>query len=78
MKQLTQDIFKDAPPWVKSAVVDSEGGLWCSMYPVSALRPDNTGWFVITGDKDGFRMVGKGYYEQIANWQNSAIDREVV
>ena len=29
-KTLTQDVFKDAPEWVKSASVDSDGEAWGS------------------------------------------------
>lgn len=57
--------------------VDSDGGLWCSAHPTEILRPGHQGWFVINGDKDGLKMIGKGYWDYIADWQNSAIDREV-
>ena len=77
MKKLTQDIFKGVPDWVKCAAIDSDGNLLVSMYPVEDIRPGRKSWFAITGDKDAFRVVGKGYWDCIADWQNSAIDREV-
>ena len=76
MKQLTQDIFKDAPWWAKSAAVDASGdvciysssakSLKCDFYLESFL-PHHYAAYVA--------HVDEGY--DPTDWQNSAIDREV-
>lgn len=73
-KTLTQDVFKGAPDWVKSAAVDGEGDLWFFECKACHLIPDGTlSWF-----QTRIRCkwaVNTRYYDT-TNWKNSAIDRE--
>ena len=38
-KTLTQEVFKDAPEWIKSASVDSDGEAWGHEVDKSLLVP---------------------------------------
>lgn len=73
MKNLTQEVFDDAPGWVKSASIDADGNATYHDVPAKKLRPwVDVPFPMMTGgsrDKD----VGYGY--DATNWQNSAIDR---
>lgn len=75
MKKLTQDVFKDAPDWVRSASVDSDGALLLHECKVAELRISNTMlWHVpINFVRSTINKIG---YDP-TDWQNSAIDREV-
>lgn len=72
MKQLTQDIFKDAPDWVKSFALDSNGELHA--YSVEKKWLSTCGFY---------HHAPLGSYSELyevdydaTDWQNSAIDRE--
>ena len=39
-KTLTQDVFKDAPDWVRSAAVDENGHAFMNNYPKSDLSSE--------------------------------------
>lgn len=79
MKKLTQDVFKGAPDWVKSAAVDSDGTAYLYNRPkskLSTLRDYNDeGIFYAKKPYVSWMVVGE--YDA-TDWQNSAIDREVV
>ena len=86
MKKLTQDDFKGAPDWVKSAAVNEDGSADYLSIPVAWAVPSEImgkGVWVVDCSlppKDEFwdwkwQTIGKGY--DTTNWQNSAIDREV-
>ena len=75
MQQLTQAVFNGTPDWVKSAAVDSDG--FAYLYEESAdslvlheLEFSNHRWGTAK------KSLG-GNYDN-TDWQNSAIDREVV
>ena len=72
-KQLTQDVFKDAPDWVRSAAVDEDGYAWGYAVDTLFLSIDDNGdkWIANFGK---CMCLGKGY--DTTNWQQSAIDRE--
>ena len=85
MKQLTQAIFKDAPDWVKSATVDSNGELWFYNVKSSELQImshtaiDYEYWYMKSDRMEDWASfypakVSDGY--DTTNWKNSAIDRE--
>lgn len=77
-KQLTQDVFKDAPPWVKSAVVDGDGtaSFWSKPKTELKIWEKYNIWTFETPLRNGDAVsrIGTGY--DTADWQNSAIDRE--
>ena len=59
IKTLTQDVFKDAPEWVKSASVDSDGEAW--------------GHELTEELKDGFlEMIAKREAQQAMNHADNA------
>lgn len=77
-KTLTQDVFKDAPEWVRSAAIDSDGEAYFYEVSKENLIPDSSGmWFF-------YKVNPKRLYDCVAietgydttNWQHSAIDRE--
>ena len=74
MKKLTQDVFKNAPDWLRSAAVDEDGWAWGYSVDTSFLSIDDNGseWIANIGK---CMCLGNGY--DITNWQQSAIDREV-
>lgn len=75
IKTLTQDVFKDAPDWVRSAAVDSDGYAWGYEHKASDLYVYND--YVFRSEKHMRLppyMFGNDY--STTNWQNSAIDRE--
>lgn len=73
-KQLTQDVFKDAPEWVRSASIDSDGALLLHECKVAELRIGNTMlWHVPIGCMRS-TINERGY--DTTSWQHSAIDRE--
>lgn len=91
MKKLTQEVFKGAPDWVKSADLISSGhGFYRS---VTKDKMQVAGlWRSLIHKQDicGYRsqMIEQGYFDSHGkyvsasefdrtNWQNSAIDREV-
>lgn len=76
-KTLTQDDFKGAPDWVKSAAVDENGTAWRYGVPKCNLIANaDTGLhhtYKVTSLSD-CEQFGTGY--DTTNWQHSAIDRE--
>ena len=78
-KTLTQDVFKDAPDWVKSAAVDEDGVTNYFSVASEHLLAGKTAkggmWlFIPTKLEHKFQRISSGY--DTKNWQNSAIDRE--
>ena len=78
MKHLTQAIFDGAPDWVKSAAIDGNGEVWLHETTTHDMWPDTM------ADMWGFGYDGRSpilllddVYDT-ADWQNSAIDREVL
>ena len=73
MKKLTQEVFDNAPGWVKSASIDADGSATYHDVPVEKLKPwINVPFPMMTGgsrDRDG------GYGYDATDWQHSAIDR---
>ena len=74
MKKLTQEVFKGAPDWVKSAAVDSGGAAWGYSDPKSKLMVGKRDWY--SGSQVSDIWLFDGDFDT-TNWQNSAIDREV-
>lgn len=84
-EKLTQDVFKDAPDWVRSAAINAKGEVWG--YSVKANQlfvevfTDGNGLnpyldFCTTQiDRLKITLLQKCY--DPTDWQNSAIDREV-
>ena len=73
-KTLTQDVFANAPEWVRSAAIDGDGDLWFFGCKAGHIIPDvSSGWF-----QTKIRCIYAVYsrYYDTADWQNSAIDRE--
>ena len=72
-KTLTQDVFKGAPEWVRSAAVDEDGYAWCYAVDTLFLSIDDNGdkWIANFG-----KSVCLGNEYDTTNWQNSAIDSE--
>ena len=74
-KTLTQDVFKGAPEWVKSAAVNESGIAYGHEKTKSNLRVlfiGSGGVHIASGSNT--IELGKGY--DTTNWQNSAIDKE--
>ena len=74
-KKLTQDDFKNAPPWVKSAAVNESGIAYGHEKTKSNLRV----LFIGSGGvhiSSGSNTIELGKGHDTTNWQNSAIDRE--
>ena len=75
MKKLTQAVFDDAPDWVKSAAVDSDGEANLFESNKDTLRCRQYGGFWSKGVAGTRRkVVGLDY--DTTDWENSAIDRE--
>lgn len=81
MKKLTQDVFKDAPEWVRSAAVDKNGDAYWYSTDKSMLYAGRFFHQFSYSQTLGENLarqcycIGDGYSTK--NWQNSAIDREV-
>ena len=75
-KPLTQEAFKDAPEWVKSASVDSDGKAWGHEVDKSLLvpLPYSNRWVQNCHRHNYHHYIGNGY--DTTNWQQSAIGRE--
>ena len=73
MKQLTQEVFKGAPDWVKSARVTSTGLIWGYNLSLSELKE----WAVQGRNIKELDYISIGFSAPADCWQNSAIDREV-
>ena len=75
-KILTQDVFKDAPEWVKSASVDSDGEAWGYEVNKDMLLPlpYRDRWVQNCHRHNYPHYIGNGY--DTTNWQQSAIGRE--
>lgn len=75
-KNLTQDVFKDAPDWVKSAAVDDDGGAWGHEVNTDMLvpLPYSNRWVQNCYRVNYPHYIGAGY--DTTDWQHSAIDRE--
>ena len=69
--KLTQKVFQDASPAVKSAVMDSQGRVWLFECAKSHLTPNHRSW--VSDIETGFYYHGGGF--DATDWQNSAIDR---
>ena len=79
-KTLTQDIFKGAPDWVRSAAVDENGVANYFSVASEHLLAGQTAkggmWLFISNKLEHkFQRISDGY--DTTDWQNSAIDREV-
>ena len=77
-KTLTQDVFKGAPEWVRSAAVDEDGEAMFYEVAKQNLIPDRDGmWhFYKVNTKRVYDCLTIGYDYDTTNWQHSAIDRE--
>lgn len=73
MKKLTQEVFKGAPDWVKSAAVDGDTDGYFYSVPKSELRVAGLWWAYKHNPDANCDFIGQ--YDA-SNWQNSAIDRE--
>ena len=73
MSRITQEVFKDAPPAVKSAVMDSRGMVWLFECTKKHLTPNHRSW---VSDIETAFYFYSGVHDA-TDWQNSAIDREV-
>ena len=74
MKQITQDIFKDAPDWVKSFAVDEDGeGYWYSVSE-KLLKLGDGFWLYLQNEGASCDYLGDGF--DASDWRNSAIDRD--
>lgn len=74
MKQLTQAIFKDAPDWVESAAVNSDGDAYWYNSHACHLAQSDSEHFINAWITRQSKFIGEDY--DTADWQNSAIDRE--
>ena len=74
MKQLTQADFDNAPCWINSAAIDSDGKAYFYECHTDDLSAENIrgAWDVMVGN-DCCLFFGE--YDA-TDWQNSAIDRE--
>ena len=77
-KALTQEIFKGAPDWVKSAAVDDDGEVMFYEVLKQNLIPDRCGmWcFYKVDHKRMYQCLTIAYDYDTTHWQHSAIDRE--
>lgn len=77
-KTLTQDVFKGAPEWARSAAVDEDGEAMFYEVAKQNLIPDRDGmWhFYKVNTKRVYDCLTIGYDYDTTNWQHSAIDRE--
>lgn len=77
-KTLTQEIFKGAPDWVKSAAVDDDGEVMFYEVLKQNLIPDRCGmWcFYKVDRKRMYQCLTIAYDYDTTHWQHSAIDRE--
>ena len=86
IKTMTQEIFKLAPDWAESAVVDADGGCYAFNAYACQLIINNDRDFAINAyllnreDLPNYPeyldlcvYIGDGY--DTTDWQNSAIDR---
>lgn len=75
---MTQDLFENAPPDVKSAVMDSRGLIYLFECRKKHLAPNHRSWTVdAEAGEVGFYEYS-GLYIPLDNpegWQDSAIDR---
>lgn len=71
MEQLSQDIFYDAPSWVKSARVTSTGMIWGYSLSLSELKE----WATQGRNIKELDYILIGFSAPAACWQDSAIDR---
>ena len=91
MRKLTQEVFKNAPDWAKSADLISSGHGFYRSVTKDKMRVAGL-WRSLIRKEDvcGYRsqMIEQGYYDSQGkyipaiefdrnDWQNSAIDREV-
>ena len=80
-KTLTQDVFKGAPDWVRSAAVNGNGSVTLFNVPSSKISAYNHGGlcFWVINNKFDFPEIRELYLKEVydtTNWQQSAIDRE--
>ena len=74
-KTLTQDVFKGAPEWVRSAAFDQDGHAWGYACKASDLSVLNGGHHATVHVKNSPLHLGSGYPGD-EWWEESAIDRE--
>ena len=74
-KQLTQDVFANAPEWVRSAAFDQDGHAWGYACKASDLSVLNGGHHATVHVKNSPLHLGSGYPGD-EWWEESAIDRE--
>ncbi|KAA0929507.1 hypothetical protein FQ082_01945 [Psychrobacter sp. ANT_H56B] len=73
MKPITQEVFKDALPEVKSAAMDWRGVVWLFECAKNNLTPNHRSW--VCGIETAFYF--HSLFNDSTNWQSSAIDREL-
>lgn len=73
-KTLTQDVFANAPEWVRSAAFDQDGHAWGYACKASDLSVLNGGHHAMIHVKHPPYHIGSGYDAEW--WEESAIDRE--
>lgn len=74
IKTLTQDVFANAPEWVRSAAFDQDGHAWGYACKASDLSVLNGGHHAMIHVKHPPYHIGSGYDAEW--WEESAIDRE--
>ena len=77
-KPLTQEVFKDAPEWVKSASVDSDGEAWGHEVDKSLLvpLPYSDRWVQNCYRHNYPHYIGNGY--DTTDWKQSVIDKDTL
>ncbi len=75
-KTLTQDVFKGAPDWVRSAAVDEDGYAWGYACKASDLSVLNGGHHATVHVKHPPYHIGSSGFAGDEWWEESAIDRE--
>ena len=73
MKNITQVVFKNANPKIKSAAVDSTGEAWAYSCDKSELLKLNAIWAFKARAGVKRWWIGNGF--DASDWKNSAIDR---
>lgn len=71
---MTQVLFKDAPPSVKSAVMDSKGDIWLFECRKKHLTANHRSW--VSDIETGFYFHSGAHNAN--GWQDSAIDKDLL
>ena len=74
MKQLTQADFNSAPSWAVRLAVDEDGTAFA--FSVTDTFISKSHGTHCCGEGFKFKIFGRGY--DASNWENSAIDKEVL